>query len=268
MSFSICFSMMRSVIARRNCSFSFCSSFNLFDADRSCRRRQPEQAARLGRRSLRMRPCRLQRRRRRFRQIGRDVQLRSVTLGHLDHNRKAVADFVIGVLNMQDVPSQPADQLDEIFGDPNRAVVVEGFRHFAGLMPLDQLSQRAAVAFLVKGALFVGRDDIQVAAGLHHAIPLLQRLDRIGKMFDDMRADHEIDAAVFERQLVARRHDVHRKSFAAQLDLFLLEAGQFRGVVDVASLQTERVVGGAADFEPFESVEQLVSECAFLEFHG
>jgi len=78
-------------------------------------------------------------------------------------------------------------------------------------------------------------------------------------MFDHMRADHEIDAVVIQGQLVTRRYNVHRKSFAAQLDLFLLEAGQFRGVVDVASLQPERIVGRAADFESIESVVQSMS---------
>ena len=95
----------------------------------------------------------------------------------------------------------------------------------SGLVPLDQLGQRGARAVAVESAFLVRRDHVEIAAGTDDAMPLLQRLDRIGEMLDDVGADHEVDAAVLEREFIAGRNDIDRQGLAAELDLFLLEDG-------------------------------------------
>ena len=180
---------------------------------------------------------------------------------------ESVADFVVHILNSDDRPAEPLSQFDEILGNPDRAVLDLGIGADSGFVPRNQFGKRGAGAILVEGSLLMRRDDVDIATRADHAAPLLQRFDGIGKMFDHVRADDEIDAAVFERQLIAGRGDVHRQRLAAHADFFLLKNRDLFGEIDIARPEAEAVVRGAADLNAVETIQQFVSECALFELH-
>ena len=112
-------------------------------------------------------------------------------------------------------------------------------------------------------------DDEHVAT--RDARPLGESAERIEEVLDHVRADDEVDAAVADREPVARRDDVDGHDLAALTPLLagvdLRSRVAVAELIDVPGRQAERVVRGTPDLDADKSIETAMGEGGVRELH-
>ena len=141
-----------------------------------------------------------------------------------------------------------------------------GWKSFAASLSLKELDERwqggYRAIFVRSRRISLGHDDKEIAARSGDPDPLVERNERIWKVFPDVRMEHKIGTVIGDRNIRSVGGDIDRGKTPAHFQLrlfekFVVERISISGQPDVPGFEAKRVVRGRANLQALQPIEEF-----------